>query len=266
MKIRNGFVSNSSSSSFIVAFPNKPTSEKDVLEYMFNGKDGGISVFDGDGLSYNQISAIIFKDIKDPVDIDVISDMLSGRYHYSPESSNCFWTGKVTDKDGGAWSNKYNEKWYGIDKKTMGELKQLTIANHNKEKEFNRREGEILSKGPKPVPYAYEGGNNYDKKAPYTKEEIKKYNRYIEDMEDYKKDSKEFKELEKEKDLYWKDKYDKEHELRDKIAQKDAETFISDNKDKRFFIFEYEDHSNEGVVMEQGNIFRNVPYIEINNH
>ena len=35
MKIRNGFVSNSSSSSFIVAFPRQPESVEDVLDMMF---------------------------------------------------------------------------------------------------------------------------------------------------------------------------------------------------------------------------------------
>lgn len=36
MKIRNGFVSNSSSSSFIVSFPKQPKSRKDVREMLFN--------------------------------------------------------------------------------------------------------------------------------------------------------------------------------------------------------------------------------------
>jgi hypothetical protein len=39
MKIRNGFVSNSSSSSFVVAFPHKPTSAEDVKEMMFGKQE-----------------------------------------------------------------------------------------------------------------------------------------------------------------------------------------------------------------------------------
>lgn len=38
MKIRNGFVSNSSSSSFVVAFPHKPTSKEDVQKMLFGDK------------------------------------------------------------------------------------------------------------------------------------------------------------------------------------------------------------------------------------
>ncbi len=35
MKIRNGFVSNSSSSSFVVAFPEKPKTEQELRDMMF---------------------------------------------------------------------------------------------------------------------------------------------------------------------------------------------------------------------------------------
>ena len=38
MKIRNGFVSNSSSSSFLVAFPSRPKSAKDVKDMVFGSK------------------------------------------------------------------------------------------------------------------------------------------------------------------------------------------------------------------------------------
>lgn len=39
MKIRTGFVSNSSSTSFIVAFPHKPTSVEDVKEMLFGKQE-----------------------------------------------------------------------------------------------------------------------------------------------------------------------------------------------------------------------------------
>lgn len=55
MKIRNGFVSNSSSSSFVVAFPHKPKDEHDVKEILFGKNDWHYA----DGLSVDvEIPAI----------------------------------------------------------------------------------------------------------------------------------------------------------------------------------------------------------------
>ena len=65
MKIRNGFVSNSSSSSFIVAFSKKPETADDVHKMMFGGtKLRALNYYD-----YNsdtvQISEQVFRDIKE---------------------------------------------------------------------------------------------------------------------------------------------------------------------------------------------------------
>lgn len=48
MKIRNGFVSNSSSSSFVVAFPNKPKNIKELEKMMFGDKKWHYSGIYGD--------------------------------------------------------------------------------------------------------------------------------------------------------------------------------------------------------------------------
>lgn len=44
MKIRNGFISNSSSSNFIVGFPHKPQSIDDTFNMMFSGYDKNTSI------------------------------------------------------------------------------------------------------------------------------------------------------------------------------------------------------------------------------
>lgn len=58
MKVRNGFVSNSSSSSFIVIFPRAPTSAEDVHELLF-GKDHVLfDSYDGDICSHILVRSI----------------------------------------------------------------------------------------------------------------------------------------------------------------------------------------------------------------
>lgn len=68
MKIRNGFVSNSSSSSFVVAFPKKPMTIKDVKEMLF-GKEEYFPTYyprdDQDKLILTtKIARTVFNDIK----------------------------------------------------------------------------------------------------------------------------------------------------------------------------------------------------------
>ena len=71
MKIRNGFVSNSSSSSFVVAFDKEPKNEKEVHKMMFNEEKFHYDYFhwcDGetDTNKYDayKISRTIFKEIE----------------------------------------------------------------------------------------------------------------------------------------------------------------------------------------------------------
>lgn len=65
MKVRNGFVSNSSSSSFVVAFPKKPETAEDVKEMMF-GKQGwhyaGYYSDDGD-VPTKDIADAVFREV-----------------------------------------------------------------------------------------------------------------------------------------------------------------------------------------------------------
>ena len=60
MKIRKGFVSNSSSSSFIVMFPRVPTSVDDVAKMLFGGKS---TVFVG-SYPVKQVAETVFNDIQ----------------------------------------------------------------------------------------------------------------------------------------------------------------------------------------------------------
>jgi len=64
MKIRNGFVSNSSSSSFVVAFPNKPLSVEKTKELMYDGEERlNHPYVDTSSYTTEEISEKIFMDI-----------------------------------------------------------------------------------------------------------------------------------------------------------------------------------------------------------
>ena len=64
MKYRNGFVSNSSSSSFLVAFPHNPKSVKDVQEMVFGDTKNFVHPYDSVVYAVEQISQIIWDEVK----------------------------------------------------------------------------------------------------------------------------------------------------------------------------------------------------------
>jgi len=64
VKIRTGFVSNSSSSMFVVAFPREPKSIKDVHEMMFNGHPFLGNPYDDGKTETKKIAQTVWGDIK----------------------------------------------------------------------------------------------------------------------------------------------------------------------------------------------------------
>lgn len=63
MKTRNGFVSNSSSSSFIIVWPHRPTSAQDVYDMMFGAGEFTIAAY-GDALDPTAVARRVWNDIE----------------------------------------------------------------------------------------------------------------------------------------------------------------------------------------------------------
>jgi hypothetical protein len=82
MKIRNGFVSNSSSSSFVVAFPKKPETIEELKHMMFgNVSSGYIECYD-DSISEMDCTETVFGDlVEHSLTRDEIIEELSGSFH-----------------------------------------------------------------------------------------------------------------------------------------------------------------------------------------
>jgi hypothetical protein len=67
MKVRNGFVSNSSSSSFLVAFPRNPKDAKDVQEMVFGDTKQFVHPYDTAVYTAEEIAQVIWNDAKDQI-------------------------------------------------------------------------------------------------------------------------------------------------------------------------------------------------------
>ena len=79
MKIRSGFVSNSSSSSFVVIFPKIPKNQEDVKNMLFKeGEKTYSSAYDDDCWPVDQVAQTVWDDIcnQEKNDIEKAIDMV----------------------------------------------------------------------------------------------------------------------------------------------------------------------------------------------
>ena len=181
MKIRSGFVSNSSSSSFIVAFPKKPTTENELSDMMFP-KDPHGSIpnpWPGldeykDGLEFSRIVEQVFSDIqaqKKKVSTKELIDELSTRYFVT--NGKLYYEGTP---------------YYALDKDLAQQYIDVQTEYEHQTREHDAFYSDLLKKhlGP-PVFYVHKTDINWKTKELVTDEEVKAYQDYSKKEDEFEK-------------------------------------------------------------------------------
>jgi hypothetical protein len=252
MKIRNGFVSNSSSSSFIVAFPKNPESIEDLSKMMHMELDKNINYYDNRAATSDVVKNVfddISRNIKNKeATLEKIAELLSNRYYYTRHSNNMFsrcleygWVGK--------------DKYYGNDEEILEELAKLFVKYDELSESHWKKEEEIINK------YGMGRPKNHSELSKKEQDEwYEKYNKWRNTNKEYKDfKTKYFNEQNK----IWK----KQYSLRKKLSNIDAKKFMDDNKGRHICIFEYSDNDGEFYcTMEHGDIFKSLPHITVSHH
>ena len=137
MKIRNGFVSNSSSSSFIVVFDKRPDSVEELKDMMFpNNKNEDTLCYYGEPETISTIVETVYKDIEyqEKGNISSLSELMNSFNNYS------IWTGKIETR---------RDEYVLSDKELVDKIEEKLIkfapleaiyweSNNNKDEEFRK--------------------------------------------------------------------------------------------------------------------------------
>lgn len=80
MKVRRGFVSNSSSSSFIVAFPSKPESAAELQEMLFGDQETYPCPYYDKGWTARHIAEVVWRDLEEqsPLTLEQVAEKSEG--------------------------------------------------------------------------------------------------------------------------------------------------------------------------------------------
>ena len=280
MKTRNGFVSNSSSSSFVVAFPRLPETPRDVMDMMFpeSADQDIIKCFDHKEICIN-IAERVWLDVKQQVNrtpeedaehwsrycdespkpkslFDKLVHAFKDRYYYLSGSTLDFDRlinhGELVEIPRGLSDP---DSYFGVHPESLrevckieDELEELSRKRMNNERELRDRLGLV------DPPYQR---NMSDDDMERRREQWALNNAKLKSNEEWIKMEEEHQE-----------NYERLNKKRSKavelVAREDAAAFLKDNGDKFILFTHYADDTEP--LMEHGEIFRNLPYVIISHH
>lgn len=239
MKIRNGFVSNSSSSSFLVIFPHAPASKEDIKDMLFG--DGYTMDDLWDGNTLEELSQRIFSDCDGSTTDKEILETLEERL----ESFIC---SSLSEEY--SWGSPPSIQTLCGTNRDLYTKAYIAYADYEEQQnDFNKLHDDLdaqfkLKFGP--VNWKIES-----------------------EVQVYWEGRKEF--MNSQSDLIAADKakektYKKALSAIKKCAKEDFEFLKKDNYNCFFLVAEYGDHERFGRTIEQCDVFRKVPHIRNNHH
>lgn len=265
MKKRYGFVSNSSSSSFVVAFPHKPKDVDDLMSMMGYEDGYDVTAWGGDeSVSSRTVAEIIFNSIMydqsvkskcvGVKSVKKIADEFHGRYHYNcRDNVVTIVDDKLVPLVG--WCVRDDEPCFGVDKVSLEELKNVYIEENEFDRQYWKTETDMYNMAMADLGIT-EGMRRQDKDRVVSKK-----------ISEYLENNKKCQEIRDENYTNRREFYDRMDKLVDKIAMADAKEWMRLNKGCYICIFEFSDNDGStSAIIEHGNTFNKTNYIKINHH